>query len=97
VQPPSPPPSPPHSPFALDASSPYGSLRYETFRSVLIGGRGVGGCTPAAADVKQVEVMISDGEARINPTLDLLWSSLNLETVSLIARASAKYVSDLPL
>jgi hypothetical protein len=40
VQPPSPPPSPPHSPFALDASSPYetrfGSLRYETFRSVLI-------------------------------------------------------------
>ena len=97
VQPPSPPPSPSHSPFALDARSPYGSLRYETFRSVLIGGRGVGGCTPAAADVKQVEVMISDGEARINPTLDLLWSSLNLETVSLIARASAKYVSDLPL
>ena len=91
VQPPSPPPSPPHSPFALDANSPYtkfGSLRYETFSSVLIGGRGVGGCTPAAVDVKQVEVMISDGEARINPTLDLLWSSLNLETVSLIARAS---------
>ena len=86
VQPPSPPPSLPPSPCALEASSLFetklGRLPYETFRSVLIGGRGVGGCTPAAADVKQVEMMFSDGEARISPVLDLLWSSLNLETVT---------------
>ena len=86
VQPPTTTPSPPPSPFALDASSLFetklGRLPYETFRSVLIGGRGVGGCTPAAADVKQVEMMFSDGEARISPALDLLWSSLNLETVT---------------
>ena len=66
MQPPSPPPSLPPSPCALEASSLFetklGRLPYETFRSVLIGGRGVGGCTPAAADVKhtlaQVKVFL---------------------------------------